>query len=1396
MKFKRLSIVVILALAVSMCFVLPVPKALAATITSTATGGDWATGGTWVGGGAPVATDDVVIATTGAGAVTTSAGTITCNSLVINSGSVLTMWRPFIVTTITNISGTINFGSANGASRLMTFTGAVTLNSGANWNETTTGAAATFAFANNFTNNATIFTAQNTAHGFSGSGMTLSGSTATVFPTVTFTGNYTNSGTLTSSTLLTVTGAAIRLTNNGTITATTALSGTGGITQGTTGDLHIGGTSGITTLTATAAGNTVNYAGSAQTVKATTYDNLTLSGSGAKTIGAVTVNNILSMEGTATASAAPTYGAAATLQYNTATARTAGPEWISPFAATGGIIIANTGTITMNSAEVLSASVPLIINNGATLDVSTNNYALTLGGNFSKSGTFTARNGTVTFNGTSTQVLGGTSATTFNNLTLNNASGLTLGNNENVNGTLAFTSGKIATGANTLILPTTATVTGVNASNYVNGKVQRAFTNASPSFTFPIGDTSLYDSLTLTFTGITTGGNVTASVTESDCSAIGTSGIDSTESINHCWTLTNASTVFTSYAATFNYGNGSDVDSGATPANFIAQRYNGSTWSTLTLSGTPSGTSTSVSSVTAFGDFAIGEPPGLGISGTVFEDINYGGGAGRSLAGSSGAPVANVRVELYSNTGVFLSSTTTNAIGIYRFSRTSGTYTVRVSSNGATGIRSTRTGGTACTTCVPVQTYRTDATSGAVVAVTDHVGGQTPTLVDAADNTTSATLASLTTATTTAQSITTVAKSTTNITGVDFGFNFDTIVSIRDAGQGSLRQFIVNVNGLGSEGSLTQVGQTAGQETSIFMIPHATAVPGQNTVYADQLTSGGANNGAAVITLTSGVLPTIIGNNVSLDATTQTTNVGDTNSGTVGTGGTVGTMAQTLQPFNRPEVVISAAATQLTSSGTTVIIKGLAIANGGITMNGNNSQVRDCLSGMNADGTVTTVYGGNFAIQCGAGTGILISHNYTKVNNSSIRGDSPGANLTIEYNEIDAPNGTPGGGHTNTFDGILVVGTATNVTVRYNLIRNQRGGGLEYGFAGGTVISGTAIGNTITSNGFVSAGTRSAEPIGLAIWQLNATSALTIKQNVVTGNAGPGIVVIAATNVTITQNSIFSNGSLATDIGIDLNTASGDPNTYTAQGVTLNDMNDADTGPNNLLNYPIIDTAIISGGNLILKGWARPGSVIEFFISDSNSSGFGSGKTYLTTLTEGSGADTDATSSTYGPGAINGILQGTDNTNRFQFTIPIPAGVSIGTVLTSTATLAGNTSEFSGNVTVTGVATLTVVKSADKSSVVPGNTITYTITITNTGAGTATNVVATDPVPTYTTYVANSTRLNGITVAGDGVTSPLIAGLLIDDNASRGAGVVATGILPPHSGSVGVATVIFKVTVN
>jgi uncharacterized repeat protein (TIGR01451 family) len=106
---------------------------------------------------------------------------------------------------------------------------------------------------------------------------------------------------------------------------------------------------------------------------------------------------------------------------------------------------------------------------------------------------------------------------------------------------------------------------------------------------------------------------------------------------------------------------------------------------------------------------------------------------------------------------------------------------------------------------------------------------------------------------------------------------------------------------------------------------------------------------------------------------------------------------------------------------------------------------------------------------------------------------------------------------------------------------------------------------------------------------------------------------------------------------------------------------------------------------------------------------------------------------------------------------------------------------------------VTITKIADKANASTGDTITYTITVTNTHATAPINTVTViDPLPQYTNYVANSTRLNGITVFGDGATSPLIAGLLVDNNGVRGAGIVASGILP----AAGVAIIIFKVTVQ
>jgi hypothetical protein len=728
-------------------------------------------------------------------------------------------------------------------------------------------------------------------------------------------------------------------------------------------------------------------------------------------------------------------------------------------------------------------------------------------------------------------------------------------------------------------------------------------------------------------------------------------------------------------------------------------------------------------------------------TGTVFEDANYGGGAGRTLAASGGTVLAGVTVELYSG-GALIGTTTTNGSGVYSFNTgvSAASVIVRVV-NGS--VRSARAGGAACTTCVSVQTFRTDATSGTAVSVTNRVGGEAPGSSDAVVNPGAGTYASLTAGGRVPQSVTTAtpAGTGTTISGIDFGFNFDTVVNTRDFTacgatnssypcQGSLRQFVINSIALGGEGSLSQSGSgqidggttflPSGFESSLFMIPSA------------QLTGG-----VAVITLAS-ALPAVSGTSTRLDATTQTVNIGNTNAGVLGTGGTVGVDSISLPTFPRPEVQLTAGNTVLIVSGANGAVLGFALRQGYLQLTGTGNLARNNLVGMTASGDSSdnspTTYGIEFA-----GTSATVRNNFVTVNNSGIRTQNGGTGSLVTLNEVARPTS----GHTDTFDGILLVGTVSSIQVTANLTREQRGGGIEVGFGGGASASNiTVTNNTVRNNGFATGGSgaSSTEPIGMAAYDY-AGSNVVFNRNLIRDNAGAGVLVMNANGTTITQNSFNSNGGLS----IDLDPRSIDPNGLGApQGVTINDNNDADAGPNGLRNYPVIVSASLIGTELSLGGFARPGSAIELYIAQADLTGFGEGLTYLGVLTEGSAADLDATTGTYGPANINGVAQGTDNTNRFSFRITVPGGVAIGTVLTGTATLSGETSEFSGNVVVTSGPTLLVAKTVAPTSdpingttnpkSIPGSVQLYNVRVTNQGSGPVDNnaVAIVDSVPANT----------------------------------------------------------------
>ncbi len=645
------------------------------------------------------------------------------------------------------------------------------------------------------------------------------------------------------------------------------------------------------------------------------------------------------------------------------------------------------------------------------------------------------------------------------------------------------------------------------------------------------------------------------------------------------------------------------------------------------------------------------------VSGRVFDDVNYGGGAGRAYGAAGSTGIAGARVELYTESpagsGNYLhtASTTTAADGAYIFAdQTSGNYRVRVVNNATHRVPSSRAGDAAGV--FGIQTYRTDASSGTATAVTNEIGGRDPTAAADADTATAVGAPFPSGALNWAP----VTVNGANVASVDFGFNFDTIVNTNDAGLGSLRQFIINANALANTG-LAQAGLTAGRETSIFMIP-----------------SGALTGGVAQIHPTT-ALPAITGADTALDGTTQTSNIGNTNAGQLGSGGTVGVDAVALAQVNRPEVqlrgnrsfdgiTVQASGTRIrglslygfsddiqVDSGTAVVIEDNVLGSSATSF-------ADPGAGVRTQGINVNVQGGGVTVQRN-----LIGY----AGRSGIDSTTSTTGLTAEYNEIHGASQEAGNGE----------GLQCRIAclIRYNHIAASQSGGIDMHLsAGGANIDN----NTLSGNGTSGAAT---ERFGLRLYGAGNT----VRRNVIHDNAGAGIQSNADSATSrITQNSVFNNGTATGQLGIDLLGAADDNAAGTAPFYTLNDDGDGDSGANGLINFPVVEQAVISSSNLILTGWARPGSVIEVFIAQANPSGFGEGQTFVASLTEGSGADLDATASSYGP-TVNGVTVATGavSENRFRFSIAVPGGVSVGTLLTATATDASNnTSEFSANVNV------------------------------------------------------------------------------------------------------------------
>jgi hypothetical protein len=266
-----------------------------------------------------------------------------------------------------------------------------------------------------------------------------------------------------------------------------------------------------------------------------------------------------------------------------------------------------------------------------------------------------------------------------------------------------------------------------------------------------------------------------------------------------------------------------------------------------------------------------------------------------------------------------------------------------------------------------------------------------------------------------------------------------------------------------------------------------------------------------------------------------------------------------------------------------------------------------------------------------------------------------------------------------------------------NLISGNIAGGVAFlGGAGGPTdpaeIDGQIAGNTITHNahGGVAIGSSS---IGCWVGGPDPGWANDIAYNGLTGtttNVAPGVWILdfrgAPSGISVTSNSIHDNTGLGIDIG---GVYPGPPTGLAAftsggpDGPTANDALDADTGPNNLQNHPVLLSATASDSGTTITGTfhGTPNGTFRLQFFDNSAPAhtypgdpylYGEGQAFLGEADIATDASGNLATSPNGSATI------TYDAARQEYTFTTEVRGS-GTNITATATdlVTGDTSEFS-----------------------------------------------------------------------------------------------------------------------
>ena len=294
-----------------------------------------------------------------------------------------------------------------------------------------------------------------------------------------------------------------------------------------------------------------------------------------------------------------------------------------------------------------------------------------------------------------------------------------------------------------------------------------------------------------------------------------------------------------------------------------------------------------------------------------------------------------------------------------------------------------------------------------------------------------------------------------------------------------------------------------------------------------------------------------------------------------------------------------------------------------------------------ADGSIDGVVGARNFISGNSSYGVYLGG--ASFGGATIRGNYIGTDVTGTFARANGNVGI----FANQADGAIIGGATAGAG---NLVSANGGAGITLVFSSGVVVKGNRLG---TQADGVSALGNNGEGIQFNSGPTSATvgGIAPGEGNVIAFNRFDGVSAFTgAITAAIRGNSIFSNGTTAQHLGIDLD----------ADGVNANDLGDGDAGPNGVQNFPVLTSATRFGGISNVSGTLNSTALANFFIdfyasSAADPSGFGEGSIFLGDI----GVTTDAG-------------------GNVSFNFSPAAPLAPGTVITATATAqsGGSTSEF------------------------------------------------------------------------------------------------------------------------